>query len=680
MTRSLCYSVILFLAGLSLFGQSRYKAEYWEKNWRDWPRPVFDYSFDSFIAVENIGLREYFSSNSNSSGERYFHYARFQYPDQESIRDWGKILFQLPNYEHLLDVDFRIWEGEILLYEARASSIREKYLDSLSVDPHTKKLYAFSLAFPELKPGHIVEVMISLDGTPLPYFLAFNQSFPVHRSVQRIKIVSAFPLQYSASPAVKSDEKRVFDNKIYNFELINPAALSPELGLSTVPNEQPVVWIDWLDQVFLYDREESKTWNLVINNLFYDGALRDYSVYRNSLDYEFGLQQYFGSWIRPVRYFHERPSSLSSNEAYAEGRWRLSKTYAERWLKVEETLNQIIQENGVPNFTEALKMVYESQARASKAYLRTMPVFPPVFTEYGLLCSHYEALFKYFKLDYRLVLFYPQRGGQPDVAFPSPWPAYARGIAYRSSKGESWRYIIPGPYFGEFLEPGEVPPDLQGGKALLFSRDDTIPSWSTLPSANLAANGFRQIYNLQFKAGRKKAIIKDSLHLEGAFRSILASAYLRGDSAADQISFTNHQLITNALKSESLILGKTKSIDISDTTFLPLKLSQARTAKSMAFEDRDIAIPMAYSAEWEWRIAGVDSINVLWPKDLAPQNNHFFDWTYELQKMGPKAYSLNAKLKVKQAYLKKEAYGTYLAWYDLVSRDREIPILIEPQN
>ena len=225
----IAFLICLGWAGNPLCAQGRpYTAEYWEKNWRDWPRPQFDYRIDSFAAVQNIVQREYFNSGSDVSGERYFHYARFQYPDQSSIDNWSKILFQLPNYEILKDIDFRIWEDDILVYEARAASIRNQFLDSLVADPHSGKLFAFSLQFPELKAGQIVEVMISLEGAPLPYNLGFNEAFPISESIQRIKVLSAYPLQFSASEEVEQSKERIYENIFYSFKSVGCKALNLE--------------------------------------------------------------------------------------------------------------------------------------------------------------------------------------------------------------------------------------------------------------------------------------------------------------------------------------------------------------------------------------------------------------------------------------------------------------------
>lgn len=647
--------ILLFYALLGT-GQQGFSAEYWEKNWRDWPRPSFDYRFKSFKAVENIVLREFFSTHSNASGEKYRHYVRFQYPDLESVRQWSKVIFQLPQYQNLKDVDFRIWEGEILLYEARATTIREELLDTLAADPHTGKLYAFSLQFPELKPGHIVEVMISVNGVPLPYYLDFHQAYPIHRSVQRIKIVSAFPLQFSTSGQVKSEEKRIFENKLYNFEVSDCEALSPLQGLNIVPKDRPWVWLDWQDQIFFYDREESKNWEQIIENLFYQGDLQDYAVYRNSLDYDFGLQQYYGSWIRPPRYFHERSENLNANQARAEGMWRLSKAYAERWLKVEEELKRVVEEGEVPSFKEALALLYESQKKASQAYLKNKPVYPPVFSEYGLLCSHYEALFNFFEVDYRLALFYPQRSGRPDSLYPSPWPAFARGLTYRLKGESAWRFLIPGPYFGQYFKPGSIPPDFHRGSALTFSREDKKPQWLSLPNAAIDQHGFSHHYKVHLKPERGRFVLRDTLHLKGVFKGILASAYLRSDSVADQLSFTNHQLLHNALLNDSLLVNKSKSLPLKDTLRLKLDFKEAETIIAEPYGDRDFALPMPFKAEWQIHFVGGDSLQfkLLMPTQELERVNPVFDLDVSWFKRDSGEQQLRLVLRLKKAYISKE--------------------------
>jgi len=674
MPKKLSALIACFIFLGNLAGQKEYSAEYWEKNWRDWPRPLFDYSYEGFMAVENIVLREYFSTNSNSSGEQYKHYARFQYPNQAAIDNWSVLLFQLPDYQNLEDIDFRIWEDDILLYEARASSIREKFLDTLSADPHSGKLYAFSLSFPELKPGHIVELMISLNGVPMPYHLGFHHSFPIARSVQRIKIVSAYPLQYAASAQVLSEEKRVFENKLYSFEVSNCRAMSPDLSLSTAPAELPGVYIDWLDQVFVYDREENKTWDRILENIFYQGDLQDYAVYQNSLDYEFGLQQYYGSWIRPPRYFHERPSNLNSNQANAEGRWRLSRSYAERWLKVEEDLDLIVEENGVPNFDEAMQMIYSSQKKASESYLRNMLVYPPVFTEYGLLCSHYEALLSYFQKEYRLALYYPKRAGRPDSSFPSPWPAYARGLAFRSSSEDDWTYVFPGPYFGQFFKAGEVPPDFQGGSALLFDREELKPEWASLSPVKVEEHGFSHHYKVQIRPRLNRYVLRDTMHLKGMFRSIMASAYLRGDSAVDQLSFTNFQLSQNALMNDSMLVAKSKSLKLKDTLRLSLKLDEAKSIIAAPAPDRDFTLPMAFKAEWRIRVEGRDSLQHELQMALSPEilDNPCFKVEAQWLRLDQGVYELSLSLVMKKAYIPKEEIEYYYALQSLLNSPAQI--------
>ncbi|GEM_PF-1541360 len=676
----IAFLICLGWAGNPLCAQGRpYTAEYWEKNWRDWPRPQFDYRIDSFAAVQNIVQREYFNSGSDVSGERYFHYARFQYPDQSSIDNWSKILFQLPNYEILKDIDFRIWEDDILVYEARAASIRNQFLDSLVADPHSGKLFAFSLQFPELKAGQIVEVMISLEGAPLPYNLGFNEAFPISESIQRIKVLSAYPLQFSASEEVEQSKERIYENIFYSFKSVGCKALNLERGLSTLAAELPSVWLDWQDQIFIYDREESGSWSRIIDHMFYQGDVQDYAVYRNTLDQEFGLQQYYSSWIRPVRYFHERSLSLSNNEAYAAGRWRLSRAYAERWVAIEDQLRSIIEDQSVPNWKEAVDIIYRAQETAAQAYIRNMPVYPPVFTEYGLFCSHYEALFKYFNIEHRLALFYPQRSGSPAIDYPSPWPAYARGLAYRLSPEADWRYIFPGPYLGQYFYPGSVPPDFSDGHALLFKRgEEDQAEWSDLGSVNPLKHGFEERIRLKFQGPGEKLILRDTLKLKGAFQSILASAYLRTDSANDQLGFTDYQLLHNALLNDSLKIEKIRLLDWQDTLRLKVDLDKALVLKNAPSSDRDFAIPMVYSASWHWAFEGLDSLNLQVPFPDA-EDNPVFTWRWERAEMEGH-HQLSLHLQIKQCYIQKKYLPFYMELYKRLRSNAQIEIFLGDSN
>ncbi|QNR23024.1 hypothetical protein [Croceimicrobium hydrocarbonivorans] len=672
------YLIVLLLclgwAGNPLLAQGRpYTAEYWEKNWRDWPRPRFDYRIDSFAAVQNIVQREYFNSGSDVSGERYFHYARFQYPDQSSIDNWSKILFQLPNYEILKDIDFRIWEEDILVYEARAASIRNYFLDSLIADPHSGKLFAFSLQFPELKPGQIVEVMISLEGAPLPYNLGFNEVFPISESIQRIKVLSAYPLQFSASEVVEQSKERIYENIFYSFKSSNCKALNLERGLTTVPAELPSVWLDWKDQIFIYDREENGSWSQIIDHMFYKGDVQDYAVYQNTLDQEFGLQQYYGSWVRPVRYFHERSESLSNNEAYAAGRWRLSRAYAERWLAIEDQLRSIIEENSIPNWREAMDVIYRAQETTAKAYIRNMPVYPPVFTEYGLFCSHYEALFSHFDIEHRLVFFYPERSGVPAIDYPSPWPAYARGVAFRPSPDAEWQYIFPGPYLGQYFYPGTIPPDFQGGTALLFQRFEKKPDLVNLPKLKPENHKVEFRRNLVLRSDVNRLIIRDSTLFSGAFRSILAHAYIKGDSAQDMLGFTNYQLLHNALLSDSILVQAAESQKLQDTISMNLDLSKGLILKNAPTPDRAFALPMVYSAKWVWTFESKDSL--IWiGSGLPEEHSPLYELQNSWQKISDSKYEFYLDLKMKKCFIKEEEIRLYQHLFDFLNSEHSINI------
>ncbi len=652
----LCLLSVSLVSGLK--AQNPYTAEYWEDNWRDWPRPRFDYRIDSFVAVENVIQREYFQSNSNISGEIYRHYARFQYPDKKAIEEHRELLFQLPNYEVLEDIDFRIWDRGLLHYEARAAAIREYYLDSISADPFTDKLFAFRLRFPDLKPGQIVEVMITCKGVPLPYHLSFEQSFPVIKSYQRIKMLSAFPLRYRADSIIKVERDRKFDFELYSFQMDKVTAYPLETGLSTQLADLPAVWLDWKDQIFYYDRDERDDWAEVLPYLFYQGDLQDFIVYRNSLAEEFGLQQFYGSWIRPVRFFHGRSEEYQVNSAYAEGGLRLSKAYANIWLEVEEELNRVVIDNQVPVFDEALSLVLKAQEKAVRTYLKNLPIEPPVFREYGLLCSHLEKLLNYFQYDYRLALFSPARFGVPPKNFASPWSAVARGLAFRKDSLAQWTYLIPGPYMSQFYGPNRLPPDLSEGWVQLFFRGDSVPEVLGLPKVKVTEHGFQHVFHQQQRNDKGHWVLNDTLYFEGAFRSILAAGYLRSDSVKDQLSYTNHQLVYQFEKNDSMLVGRSQTQRIADSLIFLVPLDEALSILSLPAPKRSFALPMPFRAEWLYRFKVEDSLAIqLIMPELEP--NPYYELSALRRNLKNGEVEVRIQLSIEKTLIKSSDLAQY---------------------
>lgn len=634
------------------WAQKPYTSEYWEENWRDWPRPRFDHRVDSFVAVENIILREFFNSNSNSSGELYRHYARFQYPNESSIRDHGSVIIQLPNYEFLEDIDFRVWQGGLLVYEARAAAIEAYYLDTLGADPFTKKMFVFQLSFPDLRPGSIVEMMVSCKGVPLPYRLSFEQSFPILTASQRIKILSAYPLRYHADSTVQVEQEEIWDYDLYKFSRKELQAYGIETSLSTAAADFPGVWLDWKDQVFYYDRDESDDWRELLPYLFYQGDLKDFVVYRNSLAEDFGRQQFYSSWIRPVRYFHSRGEEFQANSAYAEGRLKLSKAYAKRWIKVQEDLEHIVIDNAVPDFNEALRLVLKSQKKAVRSYLKDLPIEPPIFTEYGLLCSHLEKLFQYFRYDYRLALFGPARFAKPPANFASPWTAVARGLLFRKDSSEKWNFIIPGPYMSQFYGPNQLPPDLSLGWIQAFERGDSVPEIIPLAKTRVK-NGFRHVFYQRKRAAKGYWQQRDTVHFNGAFRSILAAGYLRSDSVQDQLGYTQHQLLYQFEQSDSLLIGRPQATKLQDTLIYRLPLEEAWAFKANPSAGRSLANPMPFQALWQYRFETNDSLEIAVP--LPPEiSNSVFRFSYSWQRQ-ESAWLLSFELDQGQIVIKPEA-------------------------
>ena len=668
------YSLIFFalLCTSVIWAQKPYESEYWEKNWRDWPRPRFDYRVDTFAAIENIILREYFNSNSNISGEIYRHYSRFQYPSRATIEEHGSIDIQLPNYEVLADIDFRVWHDGLLVNEAKPDAIKEFYLDTLGADPFTKKMFAFRLTFPDLRKGSIVEVMVTCKGVPLPYRLTFEQSFPVIESSQRIKILSAFPLRFATDSSVKFEKEEIWDYNLYKFSRKHIPAHSIETSLSTAALDFPGVWVDWKDQVFYYDRDESDDWRELLPYLFYQGDLKDFVVYRNSLAEDFGLQQFYGSWIRPVRYFHGRGEEFQSNSAYAEGRLRLSKAYAEVWYEVEQSMERIVINNQEQNFDKALQLVLSAQEKAVRKYLKELPIEPPIFREYGLLCSHLEKLLNYFKYDYKLVLLSPKRFGRPPANFASPWTAVARGIIFRKDSAEDWNYVLPGPYMSQFYKANQLPPDLSEGWIQAFSRKDSVPKIMALPKVEVDPHGFHHVYTLSLLKDKGTWVQRDTLKLRGAFRSILANGYLQNDSVKDQLNYTNHQLIYQFEKRDSLLYSKPQVLSAEDSLRFILPLSEALSIRSHPSLGRSFALPLIFKAQWQYCFNTDDSLQIDVPLQKF-KSNSVYDFDYSWSKTKSQ-WHLSFSLKLKSTVIDEAQKADFQELQNLLQEEFEFKI------
>jgi len=322
----------------------------------------------------------------------------------------------------------------------------------------------------------------------------------------------------------------------------------------------------------------------------------------------------------------------------------------------------------------AINLISESQEIEAYRYIRQMPVYPPVFTEYGLLCSHFERLFKYYRVDYRLVLFYPKRSGLPALDYPSPWPAFARGLAWRSSQDEDWQFIIPGPYLGQSLRPGQIPPDFEEGTALLFSRESHLPERIGLPSANPFQHRMEFRRDIQIRPDRGRFTIRDTMRFEGVMQSILANAYLKGDSAQDMLGFTNYKLLHNALLNSIETHERSDNRALEDTMELNLDLSKAIILRAEPTFDRSFSIPMAYGARWRWRFTGMDSLEISLP-DIPYLDQEVFSLRQGLEDDGQGSYLYQLDLEFKKCYLEPEDIVAYYQLLDILKREWQLKLI-----
>ena len=304
MKGKICCNILLTGLLICIFSADiqgqRLKSKYWEKNWENFPRPVYNYGITHFTAVKRVVSRKYFSTNSGYSGELYQKYYQFQYPSQTEINKNSSIKIRIPPRERLLDIDYRVWKDGLLLYEARPSQINSQVPASLISSSLHSDSFNLELAF--LEPECTVELIISCHGVPLPYQVFFSDDMPIEESVQEFIIISESPLRYQASSAVEQEELEEWDNIIYTFKVDSLQGKRDLKGIDTRALQEANVQLDWQDQVYYYDRQETDNWPDLLNHLFYEGLVRDYSVYRNSLSAQFGWQQFYGPWRKhPVK-------------------------------------------------------------------------------------------------------------------------------------------------------------------------------------------------------------------------------------------------------------------------------------------------------------------------------------------------------------------------------------------
>jgi hypothetical protein len=524
---------ILFLSLLFCFFSvdiqaQRLKAKYWEEYWEKFPRPVYDYSISGFQAVKRRISRKYFSTNSGFTGELYEKYYQFQFPDQGEIDAHKRIKIRIPPRERLLDIDYRVWKNGLLIYEARPASINSQLPSRLINSSLHADSFFLDLNF--LEPECTVELIITCKGIPLPYQLFFKDDMPIKESIQEIIIISQSPLRFKASSQLKQEEFRKWDNKIYQFTANNLTAGSSSSGFYSRTLTEENVQLDWQDQVYYYDREETDNWQDLLSYLFYDGLVRDFSVYRNSLSEQFGHQQFYGPWQRPRRFYRHRDMEIGVNEEYAQGSWRLTRAYADRWLQLEEFMEKVKIDTTYA-FPYALQHLHHLQEKAIREHLAAMPEQPKVFTEYGLIYSFYQQLFQHFKIPYRLALVKSAVSGAIEPDYISPWQFQARSIAYRSGEEKDWRYIFAGPMLGDFAELGEIPSPFAQAQALLFNPLDSFAFTldTLIYSAPQLAN-FNKWVDINFNDASTFFRAETEIGWDGVFRSKLLQDYILRDS------------------------------------------------------------------------------------------------------------------------------------------------------
>ena len=636
----------------------RLKSEYWEENWENFPRPVYDYGVSHFSAVKRVISRKYFATNSGYSGELYQKYYQFQFPHQADIEKNRRIKIRIPPRERLLDIDYRVWKDGLLIYEARPSIINAQLPAHLiNASLHSDSFY---LALDFLEPECTVELIISCNGVPLPYQLFFSDDMPIQESLQEIIIISESPLRYKASSAVEHEEIREWDNVIYTFKVDNLPAQGALYGIDTRAQTQAKVLLDWQDQVYYYDRKETDNWPDLLSHIFYEGLVRDYSVYRNSLSEQFGWQQFYGPWQRPLRFYRHRNAEISTNEVYAQGNWRLSREYADRWLQLEDLVEKVKRDSSY-TFPFALQQMHALQEKAIREHLKAIPEEPKVFTEYGLIYSFYQQLFKHFKIPYRLALVKAAAQGAIENDYISPWQFQARALAYKAGESENWHYVFAGPLLGDFANLNEIPSPFCEAQVLLFNPQDSFSySFDTLKyQASGAANFIRRErinFNVAFSFYRRQSEIT----WDGVFRSPLLQDYVLADSLAYLLADARNQLPSGKWQGDSVSQLKNQRAAIrGDSVNFTIPLTEIAHFDSPSTA-RVLCLPYLVKAEWQYDFKDIPA-NYRYLIELSEEvENEDFSLSLDAQEIGPSHLKLTVEVEIRRLCYKSDSLSRYL--------------------
>lgn len=654
---------ILFACLLICFFSSdiqgqRLKSRYWERNWENFPRPVYNYGIIHFTAVKRVVSRKYFSTNSGYSGELYQKYYQFQFPSQAEIDENSSITIRIPPRQRLLDIDYRVWKDGLLIYEARPGLINSQVPSHLINSSLHSDSFNLELAY--LEPECTVELIISCQGVPLPYQLFFSDDMPIEESVQELVLISESPLRYQASSAVEHEEFEEWDDIVYTFKVDNLPAKGALKGIDTRALQEANVLIDWQDLVYYYDRQETETWPDLLSHLFYEGLVRDYSVSRNSLSAQLGWQQFYGPWQRPLRFYRLRDDEIVQNEIYAEGNWRLSRAYADRWLVLEDFV-QKVKEDSSYTFLYALQQMHALEKKAIKAQIEAIPEEPKIFTEYGLAYSFYQKLFKHFKIPYRLALIKSAAQGPILEDYVLPWQFQARALAYRLNAQDDWHYIFAGPILGDFADIDEIPSPLTGAQVLLFNpRDSLSRAIDTLHFKPLSAPNFIRQQSINFNKSFSFYRSTGAIFWDGVFRSSLLQDYILGDSLKYLLSSARSELPARHYMGDSISKLKPyrQALPNDSVSFvIPLKESIYLESPSPA---RVLCLPYLVKAEWDYDFTNLPEDYRYQIQSAAQQENEDFSFALKVQEIDPSHLKLTVAIEIRRLCYDSDSLNRYL--------------------
>jgi hypothetical protein len=669
---------LLVSGSIGLMGQQpSFRSDYWENQASaNQERQYFDPTLPSFSALRRSVLYEYFPTNSGLSGERFHKYLKLQYADEAAAQEWGRIPIVIPQHAKLEQLDLRIWQNGLILYEAKAKALVGLLSDSLL--DWDGGLLSLTLKLPELGPQSVVELYYQCSGVPLPHEVFFQEDFPVLNSKLSFKILSAYPLRFfpvDHGHAIAIDSNRRYNFLNYSFSTGALPAKKYCTNALGGANDQPRLLVEWLDMVFPYDRDKTQQWSEVAPLLFYRGRVRNYDVFTNTMATELSLRHYFAGLESPISRFHTRANELRTNQNNRFGYAQLDQRWADEWVALEELSLDLARQPEL-SFDYAFRQL---QQQLKKSIDRISTADPELFLplrDQALFLSYLLRFLDQRETPYWLALYKAPYHGPIIDSFISVKQFDAMGIVLADARGKPALPLIASPYLGQYWAPGEIPANLQGGELLLMHWDslDTQILKVGSPEEFSAGFNFKQQLNLRWRYGRGQW--RQSYHWKREFKDPLFHQLWQSDSIRYWGETSPYYAFNHQIKqSDSLSDERSIRFDSKDTLRLALELNKVWPLQLDTARDCALALLAAVELPISFVIHSDRAFDYQFePQSYSygPESAFQFEWSAE--QLDRKSLEIKGVLKIRARIFADEDLIGYLHFQDFINRPQILEV------